>query len=87
MEGRECEELGGGGGALVISLEFIPWEQMVNGGLPRCLESKELTEVCVHIATSNAEFEEDCETRLMRKNRSETGEQNWATSMCFMVIV
>lgn len=31
-----------GGWVFVISFELIPWEQMVNGGLPRCLEAQEL---------------------------------------------
>lgn len=66
---NECE---GGGGALVISLGLIPWEQMVNGGLPRCLESKQLA--CVHVARSNTGFEE--EEDLMRQNRKQTGEKN-----------
>lgn len=33
----------------MISFELIPLEQMVNGGLPRCLESQELTVACVHL--------------------------------------
>lgn len=48
----ECEEVGGW--VFVISLELIPWEQMVNGGLPT---GEAL--VCVHAARSSSEVEED----------------------------
>lgn len=51
--GREGTKIDGvvsaGGWAFVISFELIPLEQMVNGGLPRCLESQELTVACVHV--------------------------------------
>lgn len=42
-----------GGWVFVISLELIPWEQMVNGGLPT---GEAL--VCVHTARSSSEVEE-----------------------------
>lgn len=46
-----------GGWVFVISFELIPWEQMVNGGLPTEEEEQEL--VCVHAARSRIEVEED----------------------------
>lgn len=46
---RVVVSVGVGGWVFVISLELILWEQMVNGGLPRHLQSQEFTVVCVHV--------------------------------------
>lgn len=40
----------------VISFKLIPWDQMVNGGLPTSLKSQEL--VCGHAARSSTVAEE-----------------------------
>lgn len=55
-----------GGWAFAISFELIPREQMVNGGLPRRLESQELTVLCVHV---------EGVTPKLRKEERETGEK------------
>lgn len=60
----------------VISPELIPWEQMVNGGLPY-RRRLELASLCLRTARSRSEVQRDAGTK---SSCQETGEGSFSVT-------